>query len=157
MDREGGMEAFFIELGYFGLFIIAFISATLIPAATEVFMVAMTALGYSFVGMLLIATAGNVLGAVFNYSLGWRGMDFLARTRFCPSPKILYKIQTLFKRWGTVALFFSWLPFIGDPMTVAAGLARIPLRTFMPWVLTGRLLRYVAVLALGETALKFFS
>jgi membrane protein YqaA with SNARE-associated domain len=55
-----------------------------------------------------------------------------------------------------VVLFFSWLPFIGDPMTVVAGLVRIPLRIFMPWVIAGRFLRYAAILALGETALRYF-
>lgn len=151
------MNELLVQLGYFGLFIVSFISATVIPAATEAFMMGMRALGYSLVGMLIFATAGNVLGALFNYSIGWRGLAVLERSRFAPKPETIHRIQHLFKRWGGLILLLSWLPFVGDPMTVVAGLIRVPLRMFMPLVFIGRLLRYVAILALGETAFRFFA
>ena len=144
-----------MEFGYLGLFIIAFISATLIPAATEVFLLAMTGVGYSMVGILIVATAGNFLGAVFNYTLGWRGINFIQKSRFAPKPEHIDRAQSLFKRWGTPILFFSWIPFIGDPLTVVAGIVRTPLRSFLVLVLAGRFLRYAAILFAGNAAVNW--
>lgn len=143
-----------LELGYIGLFIVSLISATIIPAATEAVMLAMTGLGFSLVGLLIVATAGNVAGAFLNYTIGLKGMDFIRRSRFAPDPERLEKIQAWFKRWGTSVLFFSWLPLIGDPMTIVAGLVKIPLRTFFFWVLVGRFLRYAGILLVGDSLLK---
>jgi membrane protein YqaA with SNARE-associated domain len=142
------MDSIFIELGYIGLFLIAFISATLIPAATEVFMLAMVGLEYSLLGLLVVATIGNVLGAIFNYYIGRRGVEFLNTTRFAPKAETIERAQRWFRRWGTPVLFFSWLPFVGDPLTLVAGLMKLPLRPFLAWVTTGRLLRYAAILSL---------
>lgn len=151
------MDEILVQLGYFGLFIIAFLSATVIPATTEAFMMAMTALGYSLLGILIIATVGNVLGAVFNYFIGRRGISFLEKSRFSPKPELINRLKSYFRRWGAIILFFSWLPFVGDPLTIVAGLVGVPFRFFIPWVIVGRFLRYGAVLLLGETAIKLFT
>jgi membrane protein YqaA with SNARE-associated domain len=147
------MDSFFIDLGYFGLFVVAFISATLIPAATEVVMMGMVGLGFSVLGMLVVASAGNFLGAIFNYHIGSKGIEYLRGSRFFPGDSLLCSIESWFRKWGKAALFFSWLPFVGDPLTVVAGLLRMPLRSFLPWVFAGRFIRYAGILYLGEAVL----
>lgn len=147
------MESFFVDLGYFGLFVVAFISATLIPAATEVVMMGMFRLDFSVLGMLVVASLGNFLGAMFNYHVGSKGIEFLRASRFYPGESMLCRVESWFKKWGKAALFFSWLPFVGDPLTVLAGLLRMPLRSFLPWVFLGRFIRYAGILYLGEAVL----
>jgi membrane protein YqaA with SNARE-associated domain len=151
------MEEALIELGYLGLFLVAFVSATLLPAATEVVLLGMIGLGYSLGVMLIVATAGNFLGAILNYSIGRKGITYLQASRFALKPEHIQRTQGLFQRWGAPVLFFSWVPFLGDPLTIVAGLVRAPLRAFFIWVLAGRMLRYAAVLFAGDTALRWLS
>ena len=49
-------------------------------------------------------------------------------------------------RFGLPALLLSWLPVIGDPLTLAAGVGDVRLRWFVPVVASLRLARYAALL-----------
>ncbi|WP_018235225.1 YqaA family protein [Ensifer sp. BR816] len=96
--------------------------------------------------LFLAATAGNVLGALVNYGLGRFAIRFEDRRWFPVSPQARQKAQTLFARYGQPVLLFSWLPIIGDPLTLAAGLLRMPLAAFLAYVTIGKAARYAALL-----------
>ena len=58
--------------------------------------------------------------------------------------------QTLAKlrRFGTPLLFFSWVPVIGDALSLGAGLIRTPFIPALLFTLLGKGARYAAILGL---------
>jgi membrane protein YqaA with SNARE-associated domain len=129
-----------------GLFWAAFLSATILPGSSEAALVALMALGSSSVVVLIaVATIGNTLGSVINWWLGlfverWRG-----HPRFPVKPAEFAKYQAWYQRWGVWSLLLAWVPVIGDPLTVMAGVMRTPLWLFLLVTGVGKLARYVVV------------
>ncbi len=130
--------------GYFGLFLAAFAAATLLPAQSEAVLVGLL-LSESFSpGMLLgVATFGNVLGSLANWLIG-RYIERLRGKRWFPvSEKQLDKAQRAYHRYGRWSLLLSWVPIIGDPLTVVAGTLREPLWSFLLLVTLAKGGRYL--------------
>lgn len=96
--------------------------------------------------LFLAATAGNVLGAIVNFALGRFFAHFEDRRWFPVSAPARRKAEALFQRYGQPVLLFSWLPIIGDPLTLAAGLLRTPLGIFLIFVMIGKAARYAVLL-----------
>ena len=135
-------------IALFGLFSAALIAATLIPAQSEAVLVAMLLAGTYPVWLLLaVASAGNVLGAIINWALGRYAASFSQRRWFSASPSRMERAAGWYRRWGYLSLLGSWLPVVGDPITVAAGFLREPLWRFILIVTLAKLGRYVAVAA----------
>lgn len=130
-----------------GVFTAAFLSATLLAGLSEAALVAAARLPDADVPLLFaVATAGNVLGAVVNFALGWFLLRFEGRRWFPVSPRLRLKAEKLFARWGHPVLLFSWLPLIGDPLTLAAGVLRMPVVPFLIYVTLGKEARYAMLL-----------
>lgn len=136
-----------------GLFAAAFLSATLLPGSSEVALAAALATGRTgLADALIVATIGNTLGSCVNWALGlfvtrWRG------SRFFPVKKKDYeRYCTLYQKYGLWSLLASWVPIIGDPLTVMAGVFHTPLRLFIPIVAVAKLLRYLAVAGVVQWA-----
>ncbi|MDK1491510.1 VTT domain-containing protein [Sinorhizobium sp. 7-81] len=96
--------------------------------------------------LFLAATAGNVLGAIVNFALGRFLIRFENRRWFPVSATARQRAEALFQRYGQPVLLFSWLPVVGDPLTLAAGLLRTPPTLFLIFVTIGKAARYAAVL-----------
>ncbi|OAE10730.1 hypothetical protein AZH11_25035 [Pseudomonas simiae] len=134
--------------GYLGLFFAAFGAATLLPMQSEAVLVGLLISGhYSLWGLLCIATVGNVLGSVVNWWLGRSVERFQARRWFPVSPRHLEKARAHYLRWGHWSLLLSWVPIIGDPLTLVAGVMREPFWRFLLLVTVAKGARY-CVLAL---------
>ena len=134
--------------GYLGLFFAAFGAATLLPMQSEAVLVGLLISGhYSLWVLLTIATAGNVLGSGVNWWLGRSVERFKDRRWFPVSPRHLEKARTHYQRWGHWSLLLSWVPIIGDPLTLVAGAMREPFWRFLLIVTVAKGARY-AVLAL---------
>lgn len=138
------------DLGvYFGLFTVAFIAATVLPMQSEAVLAGLL-LGSSFSPAILITVAsiGNVLGSIVNWLLG-RGIDrFRDRRWFPASGAELDRAASWYQRYGKWTLLLSWVPIIGDPLTVIAGVLREPLLSFVILVAIAKTGRYLAILAL---------
>lgn len=136
---------FHFELGYLGLFLSAFLAATILPVASEVFLVAMLKYGFEPSLCLLIATIGNSLGAIFNYYIGFLGdPNWLKKLRV--SIDQINRWKDSFQRYGVWLALFSWLPIIGDVLGVALGFFKAPkLPTFIFFTI-GKFLRYLLVI-----------
>tara|TARA_B100000900_G_scaffold335093_1_gene296531 strand:- start:341 stop:772 length:432 start_codon:yes stop_codon:yes gene_type:complete len=135
------------ELIFLG--IAAFLAATLIPVSSEIIFTGYLALGYSKIYCLIIASLGNCLGTSVNYAIGMAGLIAARKyLRFAPSTES--KLQTLNQRYGTWALLFAWVPVVGDPLTVLAGVARTRWWTFVLIVFGGRIVRYLFILYLFQ-------
>lgn len=129
-----------------GLFGAAFLGATLVPVSSEVAFVAALAAGMAPATALAWATAGNTLGCALNYALGWWGRDRV-EPRLAASRAGRAALRWT-DRWGLAALALSWLPVVGDPLTLAAGVARVRPAWFFGIVPLMRFARYAALVAL---------
>lgn len=130
-----------------GLFLAALVAATLIPAQSEAVLTGLIlAGGYPVSLLLLVATAGNVLGAAINWTLGRFLIRYAGRRWFPVSGAALGRATGWYRRWGHWSLLGAWLPIIGDPLTFAAGVMREPLWRFLVIVTAAKGGRY-AVLA----------
>ena len=139
-------------IAYFGLFASALIAATILPMQSEAVLVGLlVAKKYSVVGLLLVATVGNVLGAVINWGLGRFLLRFRDRRWFPVSEQQLARAEEWYRRYGRWSLLGSWLPIIGDPLTVVAGVLREPIGPFLLLVTLAKLGRYL-VLAMATLA-----
>lgn len=132
---------------YGGLFLAAFLAATLLPMQSEAALVALLLADYPPWLLVLVASAGNILGSTVNWWLGRGLLHFQDRRWFPVSPVALARAQDGYRRWGRWSLLLSWMPIIGDPLTLAAGVMREPLRVFLPLVTVAKAGRYI-VLAL---------
>lgn len=98
--------------------------------------------------LVLVASAGNTLGAIVNWWLGSQAESFHDRKWFPLKPAALEKAKGWYHRYGVWSLLLSWVPFIGDPLTIAAGVMKEKLIMFVPLVAVAKTARY-AVLALA--------
>lgn len=134
---------------YFGLFAVAFVAATLLPMGSEAFLVGLVLTDrYLVWALVLAATLGNVLGSVLNWWMGLYVARFKGRSWFPVSPAQLVKAEQHYQRYGRWSLLLSWMPVIGDPLTVIAGVLREPLWRFLLVVTVAKLGRYLVVVAL---------
>ena len=135
---------------YGSLFIVAFLAATILPAQSEAGLAALILASPVSVA-LLVATAslGNVLGSMVNWYLG-RGISRFTGKRWFPAYTQLSRATSWYGRYGRWSLLLSWVPIIGDPLTVVAGIMREPLLRFLLIVGIAKTGRYtvVALLAL---------
>ncbi|MBU2429804.1 MAG: VTT domain-containing protein, partial [Proteobacteria bacterium] len=93
----------------------------------------------------IIATTGNVLGSLVNYALGfWAGRVAIQKWLRMSEDDLLQAEQR-FNTYGMLSLCFAWVPIIGDPLTVVAGILRVSLRWFLVLVTAGKFFRYVVI------------
>ena len=133
---------------YAALFAAAFIAATLLPAQSEAVLVGLLVAGdHPVLALVLVAGIGNVLGATVNYVLGRAALGFQDRRWFPAGPAALARASAWYARYGRWSLLLSWAPVIGDPLTVAAGLLREPLWSFLLLVALAKFGRYTILAA----------
>ncbi|MBG0843640.1 DedA family protein [Pseudomonas chengduensis] len=137
---------------YLALFLSAFGAATLLPLQSEAVLVALLLAGqHPLWALLLVATLGNVLGSWVNWLLG-RSIEHYRERRWFPvSPARLQQAQGWYARYGRWSLLLSWMPVIGDPLTLVAGVMRERLWIFMAIVTLAKASRYAVLTALTLT------
>ncbi|MGM0832274.1 DedA family protein [Halomonas qaidamensis] len=134
----------------FSLFWVALASATLLPGGSEVWLARLWCLGEPALGLWLVATAGNTLGSMINVALGRYARQFQHRRWFPASPAGLARAEHWYKRFGEVSLLLSWAPVLGDPLTVLAGVFRLPWWRALLWIVVAKGARYGLLLALAH-------
>ena len=133
---------------YGTLFTVAFLAATILPAGSEALLLALANQGHALWGLWAVATLGNSLGALVNYWIGRALLHFQDRKWFPINAQQRQRSQAWFQRYGVGALLFAWLPIIGDPLTVIAGMMRVQVGLFVVLVTLGKALRYGFLLGL---------
>ena len=133
-----------LALPQFGLstvFVVSFISATLLPLGSEPAVFGLIKLNPGlFWPAILVATAGNTLGGAVSW---WMGLGtHKAVDRAAGHPTELRALAWL-RRFGPRACLLSWLPIVGDPLCAVAGWLRLPFWPCMAYMAVGKFLRYL--------------
>ncbi len=137
--------------GYSGLFLTAFLAATLVPLSSEAVLAALSqARGFDVALLFALATLGNTLGAAVNWALGRFCLNWRDRRWFPFTGDQLKRAGARFRRYGLWSLLFAWVPVVGDPLTFAAGVLKVRFLPFLVLVALGKGGRYAAVLWLAD-------
>ena len=129
-----------------GLFLSAFLAATLIPAQSELglgYLVIIT--DYSMVLLITVASLGNTAGATINWFIGREVARSVVTYKKMRPLTRYWTIINWYKKYGQWTLLLSWAPFIGDPITVIAGIFKVPLKIFLLIVALAKTSRYILI------------
>ncbi len=130
------------------LLVSALLSATLLPGSSEAVLIGLLATGQGQPALLvLVASVENVAGSVVNWLLGRFLAGYGDRPWFPVSPRAAARARRWFDRYGQWSLLLAWVPVIGDPLTLVAGVMRVGFLRFLLLVGTGKVLRYVLIVA----------
>jgi membrane protein YqaA with SNARE-associated domain len=139
-----------LALPKFGLttvFVVALISATLLPMGSEPVVFGLVKLNPElFWPTVLVATAGNTVGGAISWWMGYGAERAYERVRH-RKPGELRALQWL-ERFGAKACLVSWLPAVGDPLCAVAGWLRLPFWPCVAYMAIGKFARYVTMTAL---------
>ena len=141
------MDQFITDYSLSALFLLSFGASTLLPLGSEWLLALLIADGRSPGLVVAVATTGNFLGACTTYLIGIWGSDFFIKTILRIDDTQLAKAEKLYGKYGSWSLLLSWLPVIGDPLCLIAGVFRISFFRFSVLVFVGKFFRY-AILAL---------
>ncbi|MCM2265464.1 MAG: DedA family protein [Desulfuromonadales bacterium] len=139
------MHDFLVANGYPALFLLSFLAATLIPLGSEWLLIALIIKGFEPSLAVTVASAGNVLGACTSYLIGIYGSAYLTERVLRMNAADRGRAERFFSRYGCWSLLLSWLPVVGDPLCLVAGMMKVPIARFVLLVLTGKAARYAAV------------
>jgi membrane protein YqaA with SNARE-associated domain len=141
--------------GAIELFVTAFLAATLLPVSSEALLAWLAAAeGADALALIAVATAGNTLGSIVNWALGRWCLHWRDHRWFPVKPEPLRRATSWMESRGRWMLLLAWVPIVGDPLTFAAGVLRVPLVPFTAIVAVGKGLRYVAVFVITRWAVS---
>ncbi|WP_048798928.1 YqaA family protein [Segatella buccae] len=136
---------FLIHWGYWGMLVSAFLAGSFFPFSSEAVIVGLQLAGLVPLQLVIYATIGNVLGGMFNYSIGRMGrLDWIEKYLHVKHES-LNKAQRFMKGHGAWMGFFAFLPVLGSAITIVLGLTRANLPISILSISIGKLLRYVVL------------
>ncbi len=131
---------------YLSLFFISFLAATILPFSSELTLVGLISTSnYDNLLLLVVASFGNVLGSVFNWSLGFYSRNFTTKKWFPFKETQIERSSKWFSKFGKWSLLFAWVPIVGDPLTFVAGLLKVRFLDFIILVAIGKVSRYLII------------
>jgi membrane protein YqaA with SNARE-associated domain len=134
------------SLIYLSLFTISFLAATILPLSSELMLASLIVTSnYDSLLLLVVASFGNVLGSVFNWVLGFYSRNLTTKKWFPFKDEQIERSSRWFNKFGRWLLLFAWVPIIGDPLTLVAGLLRVKFIEFIIIVTIGKFSRYFLI------------
>jgi len=131
---------------YLSLFVISFLAATILPFSSELTLAGLIVTSnYDNLLLLIVASFGNVLGSVVNWALGFYSRNLSSKKWFPFKETQIEKSSKWFRKFGKWSLLFAWVPVLGDPLTLIAGLLRVKFLDFIILVAIGKVSRYLFV------------
>jgi membrane protein YqaA with SNARE-associated domain len=137
-----------MDLGLAGLFLVCFLSATVLPFGSEAVLAAMALGAWPAWSLWLVASTANTLGGLTSYALGRMGDPARIARWLRTDPGMAMRWSGRIARQGVWAAGLTWLPFVGDPIAIALGLCRAPMVPVALLMFAGKAARYAVVLAL---------
>ena len=142
---------------YISLFTVAFMVATIVPFGSEAYFVTLLSMNkYNNLLLIIAASLGNVLGSVFNWVCGYYVNYLIKKPWFPFNNDMIDRGNNMFKKYGKWSLLFSWVPFVGDPITFVAGTLRYSLLPFIILVSIGKVGRYLLLYISLSWVINFF-
>ena len=133
-----------ILISYFQLFIISFLAATILPLSSELVLSTMLLTdSFDKYLLLVVASFGNILGSSVNWYLGKKILIFKDKKWFPANERQITKGEIYFKKYGIWSLLLAWVPIIGDPLTIVAGILRVKFFTFLLLISISKISRYI--------------
>lgn len=135
------------QYGLSTVFVVAFVSATLLPMGSEPAVFGLVKLNPElFWAAIIVATIGNTLGGALTWWMGYGAevaYEHVTHSRAAAHPRALRWLE----RFGARACLLSWLPIVGDPLCGIAGWLRLPFWPCVGYMAVGKFARYVAMTA----------
>ena len=147
---------FFEQLGYLGLFLGSFLSATVVPFSSEVLVTGMLVAGENPLYIFIFATLGNWLGSVSTYGIGLLGKLQWAEKYLKISYEKIEKQQRIIRKYGSWLSLVVWLPVVGDVFALALGFYKVSPGKCIPFMLIGKAARFLVFIFLYDMIVKLF-
>ena len=129
---------------YLSLFIISFLAATILPFSSELTLAGLIiASNYDKLLLLIVASFGNVTGSAVNWALGFYSRNLTTKKWFPFKETQIERSSKWFNKFGKWSLLFAWVPILGDPLTLVAGILRVKFIDFIILVAIGKVSRYL--------------
>jgi|TARA_B110000977_G_C11074309_1_gene490602 membrane protein YqaA with SNARE-associated domain len=136
-------------ISYISLFLISFLAATILPLSSELTLASLLNTdNYNSLILIGAASLGNILGSIFNWLLGFYLLKCINKKWFPFKEGQIDSASRQFNKFGVWSLLFAWVPIIGDPLTLIAGILRVNFLLFLILVAVGKVSRYFIVFAL---------
>lgn len=135
-----------IDWGYLGLFISSLLAGSIIPFSSELVMLALVKVGLNPAACVLAATLGNTMGGMTCYYMGRLGKTDWIEKYFKIKKEKIEKTRRFLQGKGALMAFFTFLPFAGEAIAIALGFMRSNVFLTTTAMLTGKLIRYIAML-----------
>ena len=131
------------KFGLSSVFLVAFVSATLLPMGSEPFVFGLVKLNPDlFWSAIVVATAGNTLGGALTWAMGYGAERAYEHVKH--KPMELRALRWL-ERFGAKACLLSWLPVVGDPLCAVAGWLQLPFWPCLAYMAVGKFFRYLVM------------
>lgn len=137
-----------LGLGYVGLFIACFISATIIPFSSDIILITLVIAGWDYRICLLTATVANWAGGMTNYYLGRKGKAQWIEKYSNIKPERIEKMRNWLQGKGAYMAFFSWIPLLGNVMIISLGYMRANVWIVNIALFAGKCFRYIVIIFL---------
>lgn len=141
------LGAAWAEMGLVGLFLAAFLAATVLPFSSEVVLLAMATAGWEPLPLLAAASLGNWSGGMSSYALGWWGNTQVMARWTGVQRAAVDRWQERSRRYGAWLALLCWAPVVGDVIALALGLFRVRVAAVAALMFIGKALRYAVLLA----------
>ena len=136
-----------IFISYFQLLVISFLAATILPLSSELILSTMLLTDtFDKFLLLIVASFGNIFGSSINWYLGKKILIFKDKRWFPASERQIARSEIYFKKYGIWSLLLAWMPIIGDPLTIIAGVLNVKFYTFITLVSISKISRYIFII-----------
>ena len=135
-----------LEYGYWGLFMAAFLSGTVIPLSSEAVLVGLLIAGIDPVWSLLIATIGNWIGGMTTFWIGQLGNLEWIEKYFRVKHEKLLEWEHKVEKYGAYFAILGWLPILGNVIVLALGFFHARMIPSAWWLLVGKTIRYAVII-----------
>ena len=134
---------------YLSLFFLSFLAATIFPLSSELTLASLLSTdNYNSIILVGTASLGNILGSIFNWLIGFFLFRYINKKWFPFKKNQINTASYRFNKFGAWSLLFAWVPVIGDPLTLVAGILKINFLLFLVLVSAGKISRYLFVYVL---------
>lgn len=146
---------FFLGLGYFGLFLGSLLAGSIIPFSSEILLTGMIAGDFNPYICLICVTLGNTAGGMTCYFIGKAGKTEWITKYLKIKPETLQKSQNFVQKRGAIMALLSWVPYMGEAISVTLGLMRTKTLPVLIFMTIGKLARYVVMLLIIMGVITF--